>query len=102
MKTVGKPQRFDWIWSGNPTIPLAQVACPLDDGEVPLSEARKAERGGLCERKCPEFKGIFHSRGGGFPHEPSLQEAVAEGEGRGFYIRLSNHPHWVPPVEAIE
>ena len=27
-KHLGKPQQRDWIWSGNPTIPHAQVTAP--------------------------------------------------------------------------
>ncbi len=34
-----------------------------------------AEKCGLCERKRPLNGGLFHSHGGGFPHEPLFQDA---------------------------
>ena len=38
---------------------------------------KKADERGLCERKCWGFPSLFHSRGGGFPHERLVQEEAA-------------------------
>ncbi len=41
-----------------------------------INLVEEAIQRGLCERKCPELKGIFHSRGGGFPHERLNQQRL--------------------------